>query len=130
MMAANGTPTNSSSSLHPPSAHPGRQDDRVESLTDGEGAGAGGSEPFVQLASWGHGSFTPLAQFTAGGLLLGGGGDGGAGLNLPAVGSAGAVRLYGRKEEKGDAGGGDRVHAIRTREGSLEIAPAGGEPRH
>lgn len=119
MMAAPRT-TNHSESTLPSSSSP-------------RGQGGRGFEPFVQLASWGHGSFTPLAQFTSGGLLLGGGDGGekgGGAWGVPsgvgaAAGAGAACQLGSGQEES--CGNRDRAHSIRTREGSLEIAPAEGK---
>ncbi|CAM9172550.1 unnamed protein product, partial [Ectocarpus sp. 8 AP-2014] len=75
-------------------------------------------EPFLQLASWGRGRFNPLAQFTPREILLGGVG-GGERRSVPPEAPLGT-----RPEGKNTTS--DKVmHAIRTREGGLEIAPAG-----
>lgn len=60
-------------------------------------------DPFVQLASWGQGEFSPLMKVTSTGLSLDG--------------------------ENGDESNGDTLsrHEIRTGAGGLEIAPAAGE---
>lgn len=126
----------SSSSSSSPSGRKKRQGG-----TDNAILGEEGFQPFVQLASWGHGSFNPLAQFSSGLLLLGGGGGGvgdGAGAGswgAPSAAGASAVeaaatvaaatRMNARMENNGTNY--DRTHAIRTRHGGLEIAPAGGE---
>lgn len=152
---------NSDSDPAPPSyLTTGRRGEGTKSSAAGNGGGAGGPasalgqrgfEPFVQLASWGEGSFTPLAQFTSAGLLLGGGsgGRGGAGSGgesgggsengggwwgipsgVGAAAGAGAGNAFrpgsGQEENCGNL---DCGHSIRTREGGLEIAPAGGDRR-
>lgn len=77
-------------------------------------------EPFLQLASWGQGRFNPLAQFASRELLLGGV-SGGERRSAPTEAPLG-TRPAGNNTTSGNV-----MHAIRTREGSLEIAPAGGE---
>lgn len=77
-------------------------------------------EPFLQLASWGQGRFNPLAEFASRELLLGGVG-GGERRSAPTEAPLG-TRLEGKNTTRGSV-----MHAIRTREGGLEIAPAGGE---
>lgn len=145
MMAAPRTNNHRESSITSTSSRTERHSDGTQPSTAGNaGAGdeaalgeRGGFEPFVQLASWGHGSFTPLAQFTSGGLLLGEGSGGWSdsdwgGWGLPsAVGSAaeaGEACQVGSGQE-GRCRNRDRAHSIRTREGSMEIAPARGELR-
>ncbi|CAM9172228.1 unnamed protein product [Ectocarpus sp. 4 AP-2014] len=75
-------------------------------------------EPFLQLASWGQGRFNPLAQFASRELLLGGvsGGE---------RRSATTEAPLGTRPAGKNTTGGNVMHAIRTREGSLEIAPVG-----
>lgn len=134
-------PANNSESSLPSSSPPGRKEDDTKPFTadngggDAAGHGYQGLQPFVQLASWGHGSFTPLAQFGSGVMLLGGGGGsekGSGGWSAPsAVGAAAGLGAEcqvgsGQEERCGNRG---RTHAIRTREGSLDIAPATGEQR-
>lgn len=63
-------------------------------------------EPFVQIASWGHGKFHPLMKVTSAGLSLEDGG------------------------QYGDNGERNNRKAIHTRAGGLEIAPAAGEKQH
>lgn len=117
-----------------------RQGDYTKPFTVNDGIdsavlGEEGFKPFVQLASWGQGSFNPLAQFSSGGLLLGGGSEGGendgaGSWSVPpaagaaAVKAAAATRLHIQMENNTNY---DRMNAIRTRHGGLEIAPAGGE---
>ncbi|CAM9553991.1 unnamed protein product [Scytosiphon promiscuus] len=80
-------------------------------------------EPFVQLASWGHGRFDTLAQFTPDGLHLGvggvvSGGEGWGGWSPPPAAPGSTSEDWGRS-------GRDGVHAILTREGSLDVVAAG-----
>lgn len=141
MTTAPGTSTSSKSSLPSSSSPPGQRGGGAKPSTagaaagDAAGLGGQGFEPFVQLASWGHGSFTPLAQFTSGGLLLGGGrgdgsehGEGGWGVPSGAGAAAGtgaACQVDSGQEES--CGKRDHALHILTREGNLEIASAGGE---
>lgn len=141
LMVAAPKTTNHSESTLPSTSPPGRQGGGGGSKPSTAGNAAGdaaalgerGFEPFVQLASWGHGSFTPLAQFTSGGLLLGGGGGGESGWGawgVPYEGEAAvgarAACLLGSGQEKSCYHRG-RGHSIRTGEGGLEIAPAEGK---
>ncbi|CAM9841895.1 unnamed protein product, partial [Pylaiella littoralis] len=131
MITAPGTANNSAPIFSPASLGRQRQGNStkpfaVDDGTDNAVLGEEGFQPFLQLAYWGHGSFHPLARFSSGGLLLGGGSEGGDGAGegswseSPPGGTA--TRLKARMEHNPTDN--DRMHAIRTRHGGLEVASA------
>lgn len=134
MITAPGTANNSAPIFSPASLGRQRQGNSTKPFavndgTDNAVLGEEGFQPFLQLAFWGHGSFNPLARFSSDGLLLGGGSEGGDGAGegswseSPPGGTA--TRLKARMEHNPTDN--DRMHAIRTRHGGLEVASAAGE---